>query len=227
MSQANTGYPALDAAINQAAATYNVPADLLAGIWRIESGSTYPNPAVNSSGYGGLFGTTQPYATTQVQANLAASILHNGLVQAKGNVSQALSYYNSGKLSGGYTSVPGQTTTGRVGGYGGGPASAVFPGGPAYPSGSGLGKTIGSGANAVTGGATSVYDAAVAVPKFLGKITDTSNILRALQVIAGGALVGVGLVLLVRQVALAADLPDPLEAVASRGTSLAKTPAPE
>ena len=34
-----------------------VPADVLTGIWRIESGSSYPNPYVNSIGYGGLFGT--------------------------------------------------------------------------------------------------------------------------------------------------------------------------
>jgi hypothetical protein len=44
---------------------------------------------------------------------------------------------------------------------------------------------------------------------FLGKLTDPSYILRGLQIVAGGALVMAGVVLLARQVALAADLPDP------------------
>lgn len=111
--------PALLHSILVAAKKYNVPPDLLAGIWRRESGSTYPNPAVNSSGYGGLFGTTNAYGSTQSQANLSASILANGLKASKGNLSQALSYYNSGKLSGGYTSVPGQVSSGVMPGYGG------------------------------------------------------------------------------------------------------------
>ena len=97
----------LSQAIVTAAGRYDVPADLLAGIWREESGSTYPNPAVNSEGYGGLFGTQDPYASTQEQADTAASILAAGLDKSGGNVPEALSYYNSGKLVGGYTSVPG------------------------------------------------------------------------------------------------------------------------
>lgn len=44
---------------------------------------------------------------------------------------------------------------------------------------------------------------------FLGKLTDPSNVLRGLQIVAGGALVAIGVILLARQVALAADLPDP------------------
>jgi hypothetical protein len=47
------------------------------------------------------------------------------------------------------------------------------------------------------------------VPRFLGKITDPHNILRGLQVVAGAVLVLVGVVLLARQVALAADVPTP------------------
>lgn len=106
--------PALQAAITSASNKYGVPPDLLVGIWREESGSTYPNPAVNSSGYGGLFGTKNWNASTQDQANQAASILATGLSKYGGSVSAALSYYNSGKPTGGYTSVPGETTFGNV-----------------------------------------------------------------------------------------------------------------
>lgn len=105
---------ALETAIQNAAAKYGVPADLLEGIWRVESGSTYPNPAKNSSGYGGLFGTTDAYGSTQEQANLSASILAAGLRASGGNIAEALSYYNSGHLTGGYTSVPGETTFGNI-----------------------------------------------------------------------------------------------------------------
>ena len=54
------------------------------------------------------------------------------------------------------------------------------------------------------------------VGKFLGRLTDPSYLLRGLQVIAGGVLVLVGVALLVRQVALAADLPDPIAGAAGR-----------
>lgn len=108
--------PELGAAIEHAAHTYGVPASTLAGIWRIESGRTYPNPAVNSSGYGGLFGTTKWNASTQEQANYAASILHHLLQTHGGNMAAALHAYSGG----GYTSVPG----------GGGGWSAGVRGGP-------------------------------------------------------------------------------------------------
>ena len=94
---------ALWGAIVKAASTYGVPAATLAGIWRIESGSTYPNPAVNKLGYGGLLGTTDWNGSTQSQANLSASILARLLRQNKGNMARALSEYSGG----GYTSVPG------------------------------------------------------------------------------------------------------------------------
>jgi hypothetical protein len=97
----------LQAAIVAAAAKYGVPPQALAGIWREESGRTFPNPAVNSSGYGGLFGTTNGKGTTQDQANMAASVLAAGLQKSGGNMAEALSYYNSGNLTGGYKSVPG------------------------------------------------------------------------------------------------------------------------
>ena len=70
----------------------------------------------------------------------------------------------------------------------------------------------------------SVLDSAAkqaeAITGFLGKLTDPYYILRGLQIVAGGGLIIVGTVLLARQVALAADLPDPVKAtaaVASRG----------
>lgn len=59
------------------------------------------------------------------------------------------------------------------------------------------------------------------IGSFLGKLTDPSYILRGLQIVAGAGLVITGGVLLVRQVALSADLPDPVTAVATRGASLA------
>lgn len=96
-------------AIEKAAAKFRVPADLLAGIWRVESGSTYPNPFVNSSGYGGLFGTTNWNASTQNQADTAASVLASSLRSNKYEIADALHTYSGG----GYTSVPGQTTTGK------------------------------------------------------------------------------------------------------------------
>lgn len=88
--------PSLLRAIQSAAKRFNVPAAVLVGIWRGESGSTYPNPAVNPSGYGGLFGTKDWNGTTQAQANYAASILHNALVSTKGNLQAALNIYQTG-----------------------------------------------------------------------------------------------------------------------------------
>ena len=99
--------PDLAAAISQAAAEYNVPAPLLVGIWADESGSSYPNPAVNSEGYGGLFGlssgslggTSPAAASTQAQADAAAQVLARGFQQADGSVAGALSYYTTGQTS--------------------------------------------------------------------------------------------------------------------------------
>jgi hypothetical protein len=86
----------LSLAISRAAGGAGVPFAVLVGIWRIESGSTFPNPAVNSSGYGGLFGTRNWSASTQAQADEAASILATGLQRAGGNIAGALAYYNTG-----------------------------------------------------------------------------------------------------------------------------------
>lgn len=98
-------------AIEKAARKYNVPPDVLAGIWRIETGSTYPNPYVNSQGYGGLFGTTLWNGSIQAQADLAASTLARLLKANGGDLSKALSAYSGG----GYTSVPGGTATQQPG----------------------------------------------------------------------------------------------------------------
>lgn len=114
MTRYSSPPPELAAAIASSAARFNVPADLLAGIWQREAGGAFPNPFVNSAGYGGLFGTRNGLASTQAQADEAASVLAAGLQASGGDVAQALSYYNSGKLQGGYTSVPGETTFGNV-----------------------------------------------------------------------------------------------------------------
>lgn len=53
---------------------------------------------------------------------------------------------------------------------------------------------------------------AEAVTGFLGKLTDPHYILRGFQVVGGAVIVFTGVVLLARQVALAADLPDPASA---------------
>lgn len=124
--------PELASAISQASADYNVPPDLLTGIWRIESGSSFPNPYKNSLGYGGLFGTTHWNTSTLDQADTAASILHSLIVSNKGSIAQAL-YGYSGH---GYTAVPGETTFGTwstnpgsgSSGSVGMPGSDTFPG---------------------------------------------------------------------------------------------------
>ncbi len=78
--------------------------------------------------------------------------------------------------------------------------------------------TIGDAASAANSAARHVpgvaqvegaVGAVSSVGDFLGKLVDPHYILRGLQVLAGGALVAMGVVLLARQVALAADLPDP------------------
>lgn len=109
----------LKTAIGNASSTYGVPQDILTGVWRIESGSTFPNPAVNSSGYGGLFGTKNWNASTQDQANSAASTLAYWF-QRTGSWDTALHYYSSGSPTGGYglskvqvvNANPGQVSSG-------------------------------------------------------------------------------------------------------------------
>jgi hypothetical protein len=82
-------------------------------------------------------------------------------------------------------------------------------------SGGGIGGANSGAAGAITGavggaaGHIPGVAQAEAVGGFIGKLSDPSYILRGLQIVAGGVLVLVGVVLLAKQVALAADLPTP------------------
>lgn len=110
MASSLTGHPELDRAIERSSSRYGIPPDIMVGIWRVESASSFPNPYRNSLGYGGLFGTSDWDGSTQSQADLSASILANLLRRNGGDISSALSQYSGG----GYTSVPGQVTFGNV-----------------------------------------------------------------------------------------------------------------
>jgi hypothetical protein len=98
------------------------------------------------------------------------------------------------------------------------------------PGGKGLGALAGDVGGAINSvarhipgvaQAEGVVSQAEGVVSFLGKLTDPHYILRGLQILAGGVLVLVGVVLLARQVALAADLPDPLKAAGAGATAAA------
>jgi hypothetical protein len=170
----------LEAAIKISAFKYNVPPDLLEGIWRIESGSHFPNPYVNSSGYGGLFGTTDWNGSTQSQADLAASILGKQLKIHNGDIAAALSSYSGG----GYTSVPGQKTFGTWHGTPG----VHYPGDPVTGGGLTGGGGILSGIhNPVSGVETAVEHAGEKVGKY---------ILYGVAFVGGGILLLAGLILI-------------------------------
>lgn len=108
------------------------------------------------------------------------------------------------------------------GGYSGF-ASINAPAAPVGPTiGSGVSSKLGVSAAGINSAARhipgvaqaeGVASAAGDVGSFLSRLTDPSYLLRGLQVIAGGGLVLVGVVLLARQVGLAADLPAPARAV--------------
>lgn len=211
---ATTVPPDLQTAIDAAAKAYQVPADLLAGIWRYEAGSTYPNPYVNSSGYGGLFGTRAWNAPTQQQANLAASILATGLQASKGNVAQALSYYNSGKLQGGYTSVPGQTTFGTV----------------PVPSGGGHGGIVGGVEGAISGAAGAAANAIGGAKKATTASAIGGDILNGLglgsvgkDIFYGIVVAGGGLMILTGVVLVAVDLGLSAHSAAKPATANSRT----
>lgn len=108
--------PQLLAAIQKAVKGTPVSVATMVGIWRIESASTYPNPAVNSIGYGGLFGTKDWNGSTQAQADLAVSILARLIRTNQNSLPKALLAYSGG----GYSSVDGSggTTTANTGGSG-------------------------------------------------------------------------------------------------------------
>lgn len=104
----------LQDAINNAAAKYGLNPQWLVRIWQIESGNTYPNPAVNSIGCGGLFGLCQGSSnvdpatgatinllatnTTQAQADAAAYTLSR-LIQQFGNIYDAMIAYSGGSAN--------------------------------------------------------------------------------------------------------------------------------
>lgn len=77
---------------------------------------------------------------------------------------------------------------------------------------SGLPGDVAGGANSLIRHVPGVAQAE-SVAGFIGKLTDPSYLLRGLQILAGAALVGGGVFLLARQVALAADVPDVTKAV--------------
>lgn len=87
------------------------------------------------------------------------------------------------------------------------PESGVFAPQPGNKI--GLGPGVDSGVSGAVGAIESTGH-------FLGRLTDPSYILRGLQIVAGAGLAATGAVLLARQVALAADLPDPVNALAAR-----------
>lgn len=113
----------LASVIRSSATRFGVPSDLLAGIWRVETNRTYPNPFANGLGYGGEFGTavTAPFGGAhdirrivepplQQQADTAARVLRSTLQASGGDIASAL-YAYSGH---GYTQVPGEVTFGSI-----------------------------------------------------------------------------------------------------------------
>jgi hypothetical protein len=87
-------------------------------------------------------------------------------------------------------------------------------GGALAGAGSAAAGAVGAGAQHIPGvkQAEGIVSGAEATASFLGKLTDPAYILRGLEILAGGVLLLVGLFLLARQVALAADVPDPINA---------------
>lgn len=182
--------PALAGVIEQVSKQYGIPADLLAGIWRQESGGRYPNPYVNDSGYGGLFGTRNWNASTLEQAQTAASVLAAGLQKSGGNIAEALSYYNSGKLQGGYTSVPGEVSYGSI---------SVPQNVPTQAQTGSIGTPLGSTSIYQSSGAQAAVGAGKkAVSSAEGLISFVTS-WRFAEVVGGFVLLVVGLLLLGRQ----------------------------
>lgn len=83
----------------------------------------------------------------------------------------------------------------------------------------GTGNPIGAAGDVLGGAASHIPGVSQleSVGGFLGKLTDPHYILRGLQIVAGAGLATLGAVLLVRQVALAQNLPDPLVVLAQSG----------
>lgn len=92
----------LEQAIQNSCRTFKVPQDIMRGVWVKESGASFPDTAVNSAGYGGLFGTKDYAVSVQDQANYAANVLHD-LYSQYHNWRLVLYHYSGG----GYTTLPG------------------------------------------------------------------------------------------------------------------------
>lgn len=201
--------PELAQAIQNSANKYNVPPDLLVGIWHIETGSTFPNPYANGLGYGGEFGTavTAPFGTAhdvkrivepplQQQADTSASILANLLNKYNGDISQALLSYSGG----GYSSVPGQTTTGSWTGAKAGKGKWTLnpnaPGGPTYTDPSGKTHSTPSG---ILGPIQGVEDS-------VANAIQTTGLTVGRYILYGFAFIGGTMLLLVGLILIGADL---------------------
>jgi hypothetical protein len=212
---------ALATAIANASREYGVPPDVLTGIWRVESGSSYPNQYVNSSGYGGLFGTTNWDGTPQTQANLAASILANLINQHGGNLGAALHDYSGG----GYSSVPGQTTgqvnpaSVNVAGLGGGGSPGVIRSRPTG-GGGGVLSTIGDSLDDVWTSAVNAISGPLQIVTAALWLLKPSSWLRMVEF-----LVGLGLIVL-SLIGLAITLlsRNPIARAAAAGAAVAPGP---
>lgn len=195
--------PELQRAIDRSSRRYGVPPDVLTGIWRIESGSSYPNPYVNSLGYGGLFGTKAWNAPTQQQADLAAKILADNIRSHNGDLSAALYSYSGG----GYTQVPGETTYGNVHAPSAvpGPDTSMYTA-PPRPGGtqdvglfSGIGGALGSFGSAWEQGWSDILGAGGVLGAFKGFLkaflwlVNPDTWLRAGEFLAGFVLILLGL----------------------------------
>lgn len=219
--------PQLATAIANASRRYGVPVSTLTGIWRIESGGTYPNPYVNAEGYGGLFGTTDWNGPPQEQANLAASILSRLIAKAQGNMAIALSEYSGG----GYSSVPGSpgkvpVPAGAPTDLGGQSSITTSPGRPSGGGGSFWGSVLGDVEHAagdawgaVEGGAESLIAAPLDFLKAALWLVNPVTWLRAVEAIFGMALILGGVL-----IALGADrtlksVPGPTGAAAELAAS--------
>lgn len=170
--------------------------------WNSIGVARYPNLEVGVFANAYHIGTEYPAIRDALRSGNPASMATNPQFEGE------LTRWSGGGYSG-FQTIPAAAgpvgpsiDTGRLSQVGGailkGSLHSWTPGGP-LPKGS------------IAGGAASAAQGAVgavtATGKFLGKLTDPHYILRGLQIVAGAGMAGVGLVLLARQVALAADVP--------------------
>jgi hypothetical protein len=205
--------PELLAAINSSASKYGLDPGTLIGIWRIESGGKYPNPYVNSSGYGGLFGTGQgSYLwSTQRQADYAAKIL-SGLIKSEGSLSAALLAYSGGAYSsvdgsggdtpagsGGSGGVVRPDTGGDTGGgSGGGLAGVPLVGGVFSAVGDVFGGLFGGLWHGLQSAGQAVVGIMDALLFFVHFVTSPDNWLRLVEFLLGAGLIVFAIAVYVR-----------------------------